>query len=221
MNRFQPFFYSILHVFFYTLSRLLFRLKVIGRDHIPDTGPVIVAANHASYADIPILGCSMKRQANYMAKEELFRNPIIGTFYRMFGGFPIRRFHSKEKLGEAVNRLNAGGLLIMYPEGARTPDGRLQGGMPGIGLLVAQTGVPVVPAYISNTHKIMPVGTWWVRPHRVTVIFGKPMYFNELVKSSGLSRDLYRAISDRVMGGIRDLSVQVEAIEKGNLRETA
>lgn len=197
---------------------MLLRLHVIGKENVPESGPVIVAANHASYADIPLLGCSLERQASYMAKEELFRNPIIGTFYRMFGGFPIRQFHSREKLGEAIKRLSDGRLLIMYPEGARTQDGQIQKGMPGIGLLVAETGAPVVPAYISNTFKIMPVGQWWIRPYPVTIKFGKPIYFNELINASEPSKELYREISRRVMDQIRGLHVEVVALEKASGR---
>ena len=215
MSKFGLFLYSILHFFTYPLARLLFRFRVMGSENVPDTGPVIIAANHASYVDIPLIGCALKRPTNYMAKEVLFQNPIMGWFYRTLGGLPIRRFHSKEKLGEAVKRLNEGQMLVMYPEGRRSLDGHVKRGMPGIGLLVMQTGARVVPAYIRGTHKVMPVGSMWIRFHPVTLMFGQPIDFKELIMNSEPSKELYREISQRVMTQIEHLQSQVEAVEKG------
>ncbi len=214
MNIIGRILYDIAYVVFYALARVLFRLRVIGAHHIPEKGGVLIAANHASYVDIPLIGCSMKRRVNFMGQVSLFKVPILGWFYRNMGGFPITRFHSRGKMGEAIRRLEAGEVVVLYPEGARSLDGRLLRGMPGIGLIVALTGVPVIPAYIAGTHKVLPVGSKWIRLHPVTVFFGKPIDCKYLLDTSKTNKELYRSVSDRVMTEIRQLGVEAGAEEK-------
>ena len=214
MNTIGRILYDIAHGVFSALARTLLRLRVIGAHHIPEKGGVMIAANHASYVDIPLIGCAMKRRVNFMGKASLFNVPILGWFYRTMGGFPITRFHSRSKMGEAIRRLEAGEVVLLYPEGVRSQDGRLLRGMPGIGLIVALTGVPVVPAYIAGTHKVLPVGSKWPRPHPVTVIFGQPIDFKYLFDMQKSDRQLYRAVSERVMTEIHQLAVEVGAVEK-------
>jgi 1-acyl-sn-glycerol-3-phosphate acyltransferase len=209
VTKFGSILYSILHWITYPLARLLFRMKVIGADQVPESGGVLIAANHASYADIPLLGCSIKRQASYMAKVELFRNPVMRWIYSTLGGIPINRYYSREKLGETIRRLKAGGIVIIYPEGARTLDGKMLKPMPGIGMLVCETGVPVVPAYIEGTHDILPVGAKWIRLHPVTVVFGKPIDFKEQISGRDHTKELFVEISRRVMNEIIALSQTV------------
>ena len=209
MTRTGRILYSIAHVLFRTLAKLLFRLRVIGADQIPRTGGVLIAANHSSYTDIPLIGCSIDRPAGFMGKVELFSVPILGWFYRAMGGFPITRFHSKEKLGEAIRRLNEGQVVIMYPEGRRTNDGKLKAAMPGIGMLVTVSGVKVVPAYISGTHKVLPVGAKWIRLHPVTIIFGQAIDFKNISGNSEPSRETYQTIGDTVMKKINELSQEL------------
>jgi len=203
--------YSFLHLVTYPLARLLFRLNVIGADRVPPTGGVLIAANHASYADIPLLGCSISRKTSFMAKVELFRNPFMRWFYRTLGGIPINRYYSREKLGETIERLKAGGVVTIYPEGARTLDGKMLKPMPGIGMLVCETGVPVVPVYIKGTHEALPVGAKWIRLHPVTIIFGEPIDFKELIAEREPTKELFQEISRRVMNEIIALSRKVNS----------
>lgn len=203
--------YAIYHAVFYTLAKLFFRLRVIGHHHIPETGGVLIAANHVSYTDIPFLGCAMKRRVNFMGRAGLFKNPIVGWFYRTGGGFPIERGSiSRDKLGEAIKRLKAGKVVVIYPEGGRSVDGRLGSGMPGIGMLVALTGVPVVPAHLTGTDKVLPVRSKWIRIHPVTVLFGEPLDFKGLIKQSEPSKAVYRTISNTVMARIHELAAQAD-----------
>ena len=207
--------YALFWVFFNVLARLFFRLRVIGRHHIPKEGGVLIAANHTSYTDIPFLGCAMRRRANFVAKAELFDNPILGWFYRITAGIPIKRDSiSRDKLNEAIRRLNSGKLVVIYPEGARSKDGQLLPGMQGIGLVVATTGVPVVPAYIAGTDKVLPVGSKWIRFYPVTILFGEPLDFSGLIKQSLSQKEMYKMISDKVMEGIRKLEAQAWAMER-------
>lgn len=198
--------YQIAHVVVWTLARLFFRITVIGESHVPREGGVIVAANHNSYFDIPLLGCVLSRRADNIAKSELFRNPLLAALFRALGGFPVRRGTiDRQALGEAVRRLKAGHLLAMYPEGTRSKDARLQPPKPGIGMMVARSGVKVVPAYLQGTGPVRPF-------RRVTVIFGKPLDFKdrieaiERVEKEGINpKMLYATISHEIMQEIAAL----------------
>jgi len=200
--------YAILHLFLRLLGRLLFRVRVIGADHIPKTGPVLVAPNHVSYLDIPLLGVMINRPLHFMGKASLFRGRWVGWLYRTLNGFPIER-GSRSRIGlmEAVDRLKEGHCVAMYPEGGRSLDGRLQEPKPGIGMIVALSGAKVVPAYVAGTDKVLPVGAWRVHLHPVTVYIGEPIDFtSQLNKGDG--KELYLQISRTVMEKIARLEAQ-------------
>jgi 1-acyl-sn-glycerol-3-phosphate acyltransferase len=210
--------YAIAHPLVWLFARLFFRLKVIGEENVPRTGGVIVAANHNSFLDIPLIGCALTRRADNMAKEELYRNPIVAAFFRALGGFSVRRKgNDRAALDEAVRRLRAGHLLVLYPEGTRSMDGRLRAPKAGIGMLVARTGAPVVPACIEGTDRAFPPGKRWIRPARVTITFGRPIDFGPLVHlgegnrgaNQGESRkETYLAVAREVMRRIGELRLE-------------
>jgi 1-acyl-sn-glycerol-3-phosphate acyltransferase len=159
-------------------ARWYLRLEVIGREHVPPSGGLLVAGNHVSYLDIPMLASALGRRADFMGKQELFSHPVIGWFYRQLGSFPIRRGGVvKEALDEAVHRLRDGRVVVIYPEGQISLSGELLPPKPGIGVLVARSGVPVLPAYVAGTDLAMPKGRWWIWPRPVTVLIGRPVFF--------------------------------------------
>lgn len=170
--------YNIAHPLVRFIAWLFFRLKVIGEANVPRTGGVIVAANHNSFLDIPLLGCALSRRADNIAKDQLFKNRWVATLFRALGGFPVRREGmDRSALEEAGRRLREGHLLVLYPEGKRSSNGKLRSPKPGIGMLVARTGVPVVPVYIDGTDRAWPPGQRWIRPGKITITFGKPVDF--------------------------------------------
>ncbi|MFQ5596727.1 MAG: lysophospholipid acyltransferase family protein [Nitrospiria bacterium] len=192
--------YCIAHCLVSSLAKSVFRLRVAGAAHVPREGGVIVAANHNSYFDIPFLGCALRRRADNIAKSELFRNRFLAMFFKALGGFPVRRGRVDRKaMDEAVARLKRGRLLAYYPEGTRSKDGRIQKGKPGIGMVVAASGAPVIPAYIDGTAPVRLFG-------RVTVRFGKEINFGEklrLAQKEGMHpKILYDTISKTVMEAI-------------------
>ena len=195
--------YRIAHIMVRTLAKIFFRLRVVGGANVPKEGGVVVAANHNSYWDIPLLGCSLSRRADNIAKNELFRNRIVAFIFRRLGGFPVRRGTiDRAAIGEAVGRLKAGRLLAIYPEGTRSKDGRLLPPKPGIGMVVAQSGAKVVPAFIRGTG---PARLF----HPVTIVFGKPLDFKDQVdlaeKEGRNLKEVYVTISQVVMGQIAQL----------------
>ena len=201
-------FYAVLRAALCWWARWYLRLEVIGRDHLPRTGGVLVAGNHVSYLDIPMLGCALERPADFMGKIELFRNPIAGWVYRRLGGFPIRRGGmTKEALSEATRRLKAGHVVVIYPEGKINASGELLPPKLGIGLVVARAGVPVLPVYVVGTDDAMPRNSWWIRPRPVTVLIGKPLTFaaREMAQAEGA-------------GGSADMRAWHEEISLGVMR---
>lgn len=197
--------YSIAYVLVAIISRIYFRLHITGRENIPKEGGVIIASNHLSYLDIPLLGYSIGRRADYMGKRELFNIPIISSLFRTLGGFPIDRDKlDRTALKDAVKRLKSGRVIVVYPEGTRSQDGRLQPGKPGVGIIVRMSGAKVVPAAIQGTDRAMPIGAWFIRPAKVTVKFGKPLDFNNLAKS-GNEKEGVEMITKTIMENISTL----------------
>jgi 1-acyl-sn-glycerol-3-phosphate acyltransferase len=156
--------------------------------------------------DIPLLGCALKRRADFIGKSELFTNPIVGFLFRRLGGFPIKRGSiDRSALVEAVRRLKAGRLVVFYPEGKRSEDGRLQQPKPGIGMVAVKAQVPIIPALIEGTGQVLPKRSWRLRFHPVVIRFGPPLDPSEF---EGVDPDklTYTKISQAVMEGIQKLT---------------
>lgn len=197
------------------VARWCCSLEVVGRERVPADGGVIVAANHVSYLDIPIVGCALARRADFLAKDDLFRQPVVAWFFRRLGGVPIRRGTvDRAALAEVERRLKAGRLVVMYPEGTRSPDERLREPKPGVGMLAVRTGVPVVPAYVAGTGEAWPPGAKWLRCRPISVVFGEPMQWrNDEARRDDepSSKRRYQEVSQEIMGRIAELQRDAHA----------
>jgi 1-acyl-sn-glycerol-3-phosphate acyltransferase len=192
---------------------VLFRPEVTGAGNVPASGPVIVAANHLSFVDSIFLPIVVRRRMTFSAKIEYFRGRgLRGLLARLFfagtGQIPMDRAGGRGALasldqGAAV--LRAGRVLGFYPEGTRSPDGRLHRAKPGIAHLALSTGAPVVPVALLNLDEIQPPGRRLPRIRRVRIRFGEPLDFS---RYAGLSRDRHviRAVADEVMYELMRLS---------------
>jgi 1-acyl-sn-glycerol-3-phosphate acyltransferase len=188
---------------------------------IPARGGILLAANHASYFDIPLLGCGIPRRAWYLGRSDLFPFPVVNWILQALGWIPLRMGRlDRDAFSKAAELLRQGKALVIFPEGGRTQTGRLRPGKPGIGLLVAQTKVPVVPVYIHGTYEVLPQGARWPKCRPVTVTFGAPLDFSEaLARLEG--KEFYRHVSQTVMakiaelGGVSDPGVVIEADNGG------
>ncbi len=158
------------------LFKVLFRYRIEGRANEPERGPFIAAGNHASAIDPPMIGLVLRRRAAYMGKVELFSIPILGAWLRSVGVFPVRRGQpDRNAVRQSLRVLADGGVLVMFPEGTRSPDGRLQDPEPGAALLALRTGAPVLPVVVVNSHRAMSKRSRLPRFQRVMVRIGRPL----------------------------------------------
>lgn len=169
------------HVVGWVLSKALLRAEVIGRENIPAKGRVILASNHRSYVDPPLVGFLIFRPLYYVAKAELFRNPLFGWLLRNVRAFPVHRSGvDREMLRQSMAILEAERALLLFPEGTRSMNDELLPPRPGIGFLADKGSAPVIPTYIHNTWRILPPGSAIIRPHKLYVCLGKPMRVPDL-----------------------------------------
>jgi len=197
--------YGILWVLCRSLSHLFLRYRTNGVEHIPQLGGVLIAANHASYTDIPLLGCAVRRRLFFLGRANLFTNPVLRWMLRSIGWIPLHHTRwDRKAFQDAVDMLKAGKTVVIFPEGTRTSNGNLQAGKPGVGMIVAEAQCPVVPVYIDGTFQVLPMGASWLRMHPVSVNFGKPLDFRrDMEKYQG--RELYTHISQTIMDRIADI----------------
>lgn len=156
------------------IFRLFTRLKIEGLENVPPEGALLMVANHMSNADAPLVSVTLKRNAAFMAKEELFHNRLAAGFLGGCGAFPVHRGQLDRKaLRQSESVLKNGLILVMFPEASRSRDARLKTAFPGSALIAMRHGVPVIPAGITGTENISGF-RWILHRHRVTILFGKP-----------------------------------------------
>lgn len=199
------------------LSRMAFRPTIEGREHVPRTGPVILAANHLSFVDSFLIPLLSPRPVVFLAKAEYFEQPGVSgflarTFFTAIGAVPVQRGAHRGAQGaldQALDVLADGGAFGIHPEGSRSRDGRIYRGRTGVAWLALASGAPVVPVAIIGSDRIQPIGAWLPRPGRITVRFGPPMSFEPAPGNANQAR---RAITDDIMAAIGELSGQPAAV---------
>ena len=203
------------YIFMGPLLSLLGRPKVEGLEHVPSSGPAILASNHLAVADSFYLPLVVRRRITFLAKSEYFtgtglKGRLTAWFYSVSGQVPIDRANAdaaQAALDTAERLLRQGKLLGMYPEGTRSPDGRLYKGKTGLARLALHTGVPVIPVAMIGTNVVNPPGSKMWRFGRVTVRFGEPMDFSRFEGLAG-NRFIERAVTDEVIYELMGLSGQ-------------
>ena len=193
-----------------------FRWRVFGAENVPLQGGVILASNHASFLDPPLVGSGLKRDINYLARESLFRFPGIGALLRSWNAVPVDRDGGGAKgLKIILDRLLNGAGIILFPEGTRTKDGKLQSARSGIGLTVIKSQAPVVPVRVFGTFEAYGRNHKFPCPHRVIVKYGRPMNFETLraeAKTCDKTRlkEIYQQVADEIMAAIAKLEPKVD-----------
>lgn len=190
---------------FFIFFKLFLNVKVYGRENVPKKGAFIFVSNHMSYLDPPLLGTSVYRSLNYMARDTLFKRPRFGRIMRGIHAFPVKRGRSDfTAIREALRILAEGKPLVIFPEGTRSKDKFLRPAKPGIGFIVSKANVPVVPAYIEGSYDALPRGPGTFRRRPVRVYIGKPVDFGKSYMG-GKGKELYKKLSDDIMRGIAQL----------------
>ena len=201
--------YWIVKIILTPILRIVYRIRVEGREHLPKHGAVILASNHRSFLDSIFIPLIVRRRVTFVAKAEYFDDPKTAWFFRAVGQIPIRReggSASEGALAAATEVLEDGGVFGIYPEGTRTRDGLLHKGKTGVARLALATGAPIVPVGLIGTDECQPTNAKLPRPFRtVTIRFGAPLPMEHYAGREN-DRMVLRQITDELMFEIGELS---------------
>ena len=196
------------------LFRKIFKIKAYNAEVLRQPGAFIIAANHRSYIDPPLLNALAPEPLVFLAKKELFEGKLKNWFFRNMNAIPVDRSKADlDALNEALKRLEEGCKVCIFPEGRRAPERGFLRAKPGVGYLVAKARVPVIPVYIHNSTDILSGDNRKFRiPKRdVVVVFGNPIRFEDVDDNVRG----YKRIADRIMEEIKKLSLKVEDLKAG------
>ncbi len=196
--------YTLARCIFVPFFKIFFRARILGLENLPKEGPVILAANHLSNWDPPLLACFLPREVSYMAKLELFENPVFAAAIRSCHAFPVKRGAAdRGAIKAAMQVLKEGGVLGVFPEGTRSHTGELQKAEPGIALIASMSKAPVVPAAIIGTNEIFSEEK---RFPKLSVVYGEPMEF----VGNRKSREDLEAFSQSILDKISTMKEKIK-----------
>jgi 1-acyl-sn-glycerol-3-phosphate acyltransferase len=199
------FYYWLGYHFSRLVGRLFFRFRVVHRERMIQSGPVILAMNHQSYLDPPLAGTTCDRAIYFLARRTLLDAPLLGWLLPKLNVIPVNQESVDRGAIKALIRvLKAGNGVLVFPEGSRTLDGKLQPAEPGLGLVIAKTLAPVVPMRIFGAHEALPRGGGGLHFVPITIVIGEPIFFTAAdVGPPG--KNLYWRLGERVMDAIAAL----------------
>ncbi len=203
--------YFLGRTFFRLLYGAYFRWRIHNPENVPLRGPAILASNHASFIDPPLIGSPLPREINYLARESLFRFPVIGSIFRSWNAVPVDRDGGGAAgLRVIMDRLQAGGAILLFPEGTRSADGSIQRAHSGVGLIVIKSAAPVIPVRVFGTFEAYNKKMLIPRPRRISVKYGRALDLSTLraeAKSCSKARlrEIYHEATERIMAAISQL----------------
>jgi 1-acyl-sn-glycerol-3-phosphate acyltransferase len=203
--------YRLAWIFFRATFSTYFRCRYYHAERVPTEGPVILAANHASFIDPPLIGAGLPRMVNYLARNTLFDAPVVGTLLRSWKVVPVdREGGGGAGLKAILDRLLDGGAILLFPEGTRTADGQLRPAKSGIGLTVIKSSAPVVPVRVFGTFEAYGRHMKFPRPRRLVVHYGRPLAFATLRAEAKTCpkprlKQIYQQVADETMAAISGL----------------
>ncbi len=202
--------YRIARTLFGTLLKAFFHFRVYGRENLP-RGKAIIAANHQSYVDPPVISAAIPEEIFFLARDDLFKLGAFRWLCRKVNSIMIKKRRAdRSALRTVLEKLGEGRKVVVFPEGTRSSDGQLQPPESGVSLLAHRSRAPVIPAYVSGTYHVLPRGRKMVRFHPVSVSFGKALGFDERSLNSG-AKAAYHSFSQQVMNAIAALKTSLEA----------
>lgn len=202
--------YIIFRFILFLFFKTVLGLKVYGAENVPKKGTFLVASNHVSYLDPPLVGVACPRVLNFMARHDLFTNRAFGWLLKSVNVFPVKRNQADYgALKEGIRRLKEGKALVLFPEGTRSETGEIGKAAPGTGLLSLMTEVPILPAYVKGTDRALPKGAKLMRARPVSVHFGNLVDVRKL-KLPEDRKEASQQLSDYVIDEIRSLKEKAE-----------
>lgn len=202
--------YWIGHSFFRAAAKAFFRYQVVGRDKLLQDGPVLIAANHESFLDPPLVGVAYEQAVHYLARKTLFRG-LTKWLYPRWNAIPVdQEAPDMSSLKKIIKLLRSGEQVVVFPEGARTLTGELQPGGAGVGLIAAKSQATIQPVRIFGAFQALPRGSGRLRFHPVTIVVGDPITLTDEERRAK-GREAYQAISDRIMAEIAAIKHPSEA----------
>lgn len=198
--------YRFLRLLVHALNRLLFRTTVEGRELVPTSGPLIIAPVHRSFIDFFVASEVTSRKLHYMAKDSLWKRPRFGKFLVSVGAFPVNRQSAdREALRRAQRVLDAGEVLVQFPEGERRSGPVVEGLHEGVAFLAARTGAVIVPVGIGGSATVMPKGKRIPRPRRIHLVVGTPIPAPTPTVGGRVSRARIREVTEELTESIQNL----------------
>jgi 1-acyl-sn-glycerol-3-phosphate acyltransferase len=184
-----------------TIAKVGFRYQAFGQENIIEDGPAIMAANHQSYLDPPLVGITCRSELYFLARKTLFKNKLFGSILSRVNALPVDLSGADlTAVRTIINLLKQGHRTVIFPEGTRSLTGQIQHARPGIGMIIAKTLAPVVPMRIFGSFQAWPkAGT--IQPCPITVVVGKPIRFKK-EEFDGKSREAYQKIGEQVLATI-------------------
>ena len=191
--------YTIFRGFITVIFKIIFNIKFEGTENLPDSGGIVYACNHRSNADPIFISLKVKKRCTYMAKEELFKNPVFGALIRFFGAFPVVRGKGDMAvIDESIQKLHSGKNLVIFPEGTRSKDGKVGRGKTGVALIAARSNTDVIPVGVVYDGKLK-------FRKKITIRYGKPIRSNKLQISENPVPKELKQLKLTVMDAITEL----------------
>ena len=194
------------------LFSAMFNQRCHGLDNVPTTGGTIIASNHLSFLDPHAVGSVIPRSVYYLGRRTLFKRALWAAVLRSWQVVPVDPSGKPDIAGlkAILGRLEQGHVVVLFPEGTRSPDGNFQSAKAGVGLLAAKAGALVVPARVFNAHKVCPKGQRWPRRGQLDVVYGEPVNYNGMVadakaKGGREAKEVYQKIADDILERIKAL----------------
>ncbi len=206
--------YRLFQSALFTFYKLFFRFRSFGAEKVPDENDprgVILAPNHASYLDPPILGISLKRRVTYLAKDYLFKHRFVGWVLRSVGAYPIKSEFANDfrSIRDLIRILKKGVCVVVFPEGTRSENGLFREPEGGIGFLAMKSDAWVVPVYIAGSYAALPKGAKRFKGHPIAVYYGEP-FIPARMQGWGEGEDRYLAVGRHIMAEIKKIKKGLE-----------
>ena len=188
----------------HAVCRVYFGLELVGVEHIPVSGPLIITPNHQTYADPPLVTIPVRRPVHYMAWSRLFEVPVFGRFIRLLRAFPVQLASADPRAArEAVRLLRSGQIVMIFPEGGRSPDGGVRRFRPGAFRLAVSVAAPVLPVTIAGGHASWPPGRRLPRPGRIRITYHPPIQPDPALEPRRAARELAERAYAAITGALR------------------